>query len=78
LSYTAQAEDAVVLFTDGITEARHEGNVLLGKDGTMEYLENPLHFTSDEIAGGLLELAKIHANGSLQDDAAIVVMHQQN
>jgi len=65
--------DEIVMFTDGITEARKEG-VLLQKEGVIRHLNRLGDATSDEIAQGLLQSAIDYAGGSLQDDAAIVVL----
>ena len=67
------AGDVVVMLTDGITEARTTGPVFFDKEGVAEFLtENP-DASPDEVAAGLLEAAKAHAGGDLQDDAAIIV-----
>ena len=61
------------MFTDGITEARKEG-VLFEKDGVIEHLTRIGDASPDEIAQTLLQAAAAYAGGSLQDDAAIVVL----
>lgn len=68
--------DSIVLFTDGITEARHSGHVLLGKDSVLRFLGESTTLSPDEVATGLLDLARSHAGGSLQDDVAIFVMQR--
>jgi len=66
--------DVVVMITDGITEARQEGIGLFDKSGVVRHLENSPRTTLEEIASGLLEAAKAHSGGRLQDDAAILVL----
>ena len=66
--------DSVVIVTDGITEARAPGTVLFRKKGVVEYLSNNMSASPDKTAGGLLEVATMHAGGQLQDDAAVVVI----
>jgi sigma-B regulation protein RsbU (phosphoserine phosphatase) len=70
--------EIVTMFTDGITEARHDGNVFFDKEGVIEYLAKSASRLPDEIASGLLDAAKTHAGGQLQDDAAIVVFGLAN
>ncbi len=65
--------DDVVMFTDGITEARN-GIMLFEKEGVIERLTNIGVATPDEIAQALLQAAADYAGGNLQDDAAIVVL----
>lgn len=64
--------DAFILFTDGITEARPDATTLFGREGLVKYLSENPGASLNEIPDGLLEAAKSHAGGSLQDDAAIV------
>jgi PAS domain S-box-containing protein len=66
--------DRVVMFTDGITEARHNGAFLFGQEGIADYLKQNCSLDIDSIASGLYETAKQHAQGRLQDDAAIIVI----
>ena len=65
--------DTVVMFTDGITEARH-GTILFEKSGVIEHLKKATNADPEEIAEALLNAATVYAGGSLQDDAAIVVL----
>ena len=65
--------DTVVMFTDGITEARHD-SILFDKSGVIEHLKKASDARPEEIAEALLNAATVHAGGSLQDDAAIVVL----
>lgn len=68
--------DDVVMFTDGITEAR-TGGVLFEKQGVVRKLSEVGKASPDEIAEALLEAAIVHAGGDLQDDAAIVVLARE-
>lgn len=65
--------DQLIMFTDGITEARAPGIVLFEQQGIVEYLDLFSDAPVEMIASGLLDAATRHAGGSLQDDAAIVV-----
>lgn len=64
-----QPGDEVVMFTDGITEARI-GQVMFKKEGVIRNLVEMGNATPDEIAEALFEAAALHAGGDLQDDAA--------
>lgn len=66
--------DTIIMVTGGITEARAAGVVLFGQEGVMDYLSRHRSLSPEEIADGLLEAAKAHAGGTLQDDAAVVVI----
>lgn len=66
--------ESVVIFTDGITEARRDSTELWGKEGVIDYLAGVCDLAPDEIAQSLLQAATDYAGGSLQDDAVIVVL----
>lgn len=66
--------DLLVLYTDGISEARTSGKNLFGINRIKEYIKNHRWLSENEIASGLLEESTAFAGGSLQDDAAIVVI----
>jgi PAS domain S-box-containing protein len=65
--------DLMVLVTDGITEARPTPSDLFGLDGMKEYLFASNGVSAEGIASGILNAAKVHAQGPLKDDAALVV-----
>lgn len=68
-----QPGDQIVMFTDGITEARAPGPTLFDKEGVVNCLRRYLNAPAEMVAFGLLNAAARHAGGHLQDDAAIVV-----
>ena len=72
-SRTLNPGDIVVVTTDGITEARRDG-ALFGCEGVAGYLRDEMKATLDEIPSGLLEAARRHAGGTLQDDVAILAI----
>jgi len=70
------AGDAMLLFTDGITEARSTKMGMLGKCGVMQLLadeQGPPSVLVDK----LLEKAKEYCDGRLLDDVAIVAVAQE-
>jgi len=66
--------DRIVMFTDGITEARTSSGLFFGTEGVTSYLSKHEHRSGEELAAGLLDAAVAHSGGSLRDDAAIVVL----
>ena len=58
---------------NGITEARRAKSQFFGPEGVIDNLSRAVGASPDEIGCGILEAARAHAGGSLQDDAAIVV-----
>lgn len=70
---TLDPRNIVVMFTDGITEARPGPKKFYGAEGVKDYLSSIIFTASPGIiTEGLLESAKVHAGGSLSDDAAIL------
>lgn len=70
---TLEEGDAVVMITDGVTEARAVDGKLYGKDRVIDWLREHQGATLDEIADGILEAAGAFAGGSLRDDAAVLI-----
>ncbi|MEN6356004.1 MAG: SpoIIE family protein phosphatase [Armatimonadota bacterium] len=65
--------DTIVMLTDGITEARKAHSQIFSKRRVCDFLAQNYSVSPDGIAFGLLEAARAHAGGELQDDVAIVV-----
>jgi serine phosphatase RsbU (regulator of sigma subunit) len=61
----------VVLYTDGITDARRDG-VLFGEQRVRETVTAGLHLSAQELADSLLDAVEAHAGGVLPDDCAVV------
>ena len=71
---TTLAPGAVLtLFTDGVIEARSNGE-LLGHEGVAEVLTATAGTDAAAIAAAVLDRAKRHAHDRLRDDVAIVVV----
>ena len=66
-------DSCVVLYTDGITEARRDG-VLFGEERLREAVRANLPLDAQTLADTLLETAKEFAGGILADDCAIVTV----
>jgi GAF domain-containing protein len=67
---------AVVLFTDGIIEARRDG-VLYGHDRLDRFLAEHRELTAGELARALVDDARAFAGGGLDDDCAVVVVKRR-
>jgi len=65
--------DKLIIYTDGITEARHEGE-MFGQEGVERALEKYGNLPPDELAGRLVAAAGDWARGHLTDDIAILVV----
>jgi phosphoserine phosphatase RsbU/P len=68
------AGDALVLYTDGIVEARNAAGELLGDARLVRELQTCCGVDADGIAGRVLDLARSFSAGELSDDAAVVVI----
>ncbi len=67
--------DHLILYTDGISEARH-GAQLFGLDGIESVLREQAGAAPDQICRALLDAARDWAEGRLRDDTAIVVIQR--
>ncbi|MEN6519952.1 MAG: MASE3 domain-containing protein [Armatimonadota bacterium] len=70
---TLYTDDLLVLYTDGITEARTNGN-MFGQEGLIASIKECAKDSPQEIAQHIHERASLHAKGIVQDDVAIVVI----
>jgi hypothetical protein len=67
------AGDALVLFSDGLIEAGHRTD-MYGIDRVLRQLEPGGGGCGDGVARALLDGALAHANGTIDDDVAVVVL----
>ena len=67
--------DKLVLYTDGISEARH-GHDLLDLEGINRTVALNAKLSAGELATALLASATAWGNGKLSDDAAVVVVER--
>jgi PAS domain S-box-containing protein len=65
--------DTVVLYTDGVTEARSQGNVL-GDSGLRAALVRSAGGSADEVADAVAQAALEFQDGDARDDIAVVVV----
>lgn len=65
--------DAVVLYTDGVTEARGERG-MLGQVGLATILGAAAGGSADDLADGVIEGVLAHSGGEPRDDVALVVV----
>jgi len=72
-SLDLRAGDAVVLYTDGVTEARN-GSAVLGESGLRAALVRSAGGSADEIADAIQQTALDFQDGDAHDDIAIVVV----
>jgi PAS domain S-box-containing protein len=70
--YRLHAGDTLVLYTDGLTEARRDGS-LFGVEGVKATLTRLRGATPDALAGALVADALEHAGRPLNDDVALVI-----
>ena len=66
-------DSCVVLYTDGITDARREG-VLFGEERLREAVRANLPLDAQALADTLLETVKEYSGGVLADDCAVVAI----
>jgi phosphoserine phosphatase RsbU/P len=74
---TFEPGDGLVLFTDGVTEAGPSPDRFFDVAGVETTVRSLWTRSAAEIGRGLLEEAKRHAGGTLEDDATVVVVKFQ-
>jgi len=70
---TLEAGSAVVLFTDGVVEARRDSE-LFGYDRLGRLLADHRHLPPRELADAVIDGARTFSGGGLSDDSAVVVV----
>ncbi len=70
--------EMVVMMTDGIVEARSSTVELFGKPRVIDFLIESIGKPPPVTATGLVAVAMEHADGPLQDDAAVVIVAMSN
>jgi PAS domain S-box-containing protein len=69
--------DRLVLYTDGVTEARHD-QLFFGTEGIRKLLSLSGRAKPDELVGMLMEAVKDWAYGYLRDDTAVLVVARED
>ena len=70
-----ESGDLVVMYTDGLAEAR-AGNSLFGEERIIKTAERELNAAPDVLCKALLDAAKDHAGGVIDDDTAIMAIRR--
>ncbi|MDP7383011.1 MAG: PP2C family protein-serine/threonine phosphatase, partial [Acidimicrobiales bacterium] len=70
-----ESGDLVVMYTDGLAEARAGGS-LFGEDRIIKAAERELAAPPDVLCKALLDAAKDHAGGIIDDDTAIMAIRR--
>lgn len=72
-----QPGDTLLLYTDGVTEARAvDGGALLGLSGLVAMLEDLRHAPAQDIADGIWEGVQEYTGGDTTDDVAVVAVQR--
>lgn len=74
-SSTANTGDTklILLYTDGLSEARNSEGALFGAEGITAAI-GPLEKSAQDLAEGIAEAARRHSNGCLTDDMTLIVL----
>jgi len=68
------ADQTLVLYTDGVTEARDGDQGLYGEERLLKHAEGLIGESPDGMIRGIFEDVKAYADGELQDDVALVAV----
>ena len=69
-------QDLLVLFTDGLSDARGRGNQRLGEEPLLEVIRKYRQETPAEILTRLIDVVEAHSgNTPRRDDQTIVLLH---
>ncbi|HEX6392698.1 MAG TPA: SpoIIE family protein phosphatase [Acidimicrobiales bacterium] len=72
VEYSVEFDESVVLYTDGVTEARR-GSELFGMDGLVEVLDGAGGTSAQRLADSVHDAAAKFGANSLRDDMAVLV-----
>ncbi len=75
-SFTVRHGDTVVLYTDGVTEARDGSGRCLGDDAVLQVIASRAADGPQQLAQACVDMAHEHASGRLQDDALAVCLQR--
>lgn len=75
---TLHPGQTLLLYTDGVTEARSaDGGALLGMSGLVAMLEDLRHAPAQEIADGVWQGVQDYTGGDTTDDVAVVALQRE-
>jgi sigma-B regulation protein RsbU (phosphoserine phosphatase) len=66
--------DTLVVFSDGLTEARSADGTLFGEEAVAEGVQAGWELEPDELSTALVRRAEAHAGGRLSDDLTVIVI----
>jgi PAS domain S-box-containing protein len=70
----ASPGDALVFYTDGVTDTRGEGGALYGQDRLAGLLDTAMALDADEVAARIDEALQAFERGQQRDDVALLVL----
>jgi len=84
-SFTMEKDDVLVLYSDGVSEAKNGNGTMFGLDGIKRVLHDQAGRTPDEFVQALLEALRHHAatgdfkkhGGHYTDDVSLVVLKRE-
>ncbi|MCX7425626.1 MAG: SpoIIE family protein phosphatase [Planctomycetia bacterium] len=71
-----EPDDMLVLFTDGVTEARLEGGQLFGEERLEELLRSRSSSPVADVCGNIIRAANDFTSGNLPDDATVLALRR--
>ena len=71
-----ESGDLVVMYTDGLAEARAGASSLFGEERIIKTAERELNAAPDVLCKALIDAAKDHAGGVIDDDTAIMAIRR--
>ena len=74
ISVTLGADDAIFLYTDGVTEAMNEKNELFTDERLLEESKAFQHATGKEMILGILQKVRKHTGSAPQSDDITMMM----
>jgi serine phosphatase RsbU (regulator of sigma subunit) len=69
-------DDLVVLFTDGVSEARRPGGDILGSEAVYRLIAHWAHEGPATVVATCVDAARLHAGLRLPDDALIFALRR--
>ncbi|MCK4798596.1 MAG: serine/threonine-protein phosphatase, partial [Spirochaetes bacterium] len=77
-TFTLHKDDILVLYTDGIIEARNSESKMLDKTGLIEIIEENVNKSVEEIKNAVIDKTLNWCNYKQRDDITVVVVKMKN